>query len=73
LLFYYNIDRPGMLASVGKILAEASINIAGLSLGRYEVGKEALTVVNVDSEIPKEALKLILGVSGVHSVSAVKL
>jgi D-3-phosphoglycerate dehydrogenase len=73
LLFYYNIDRPGMLASVGKILAEASINIAGLSLGRYEVGKEALTVINVDSEIPKEVLKLILGVSGVHSVSAVKL
>ncbi|MDR3625814.1 MAG: NAD(P)-dependent oxidoreductase, partial [Ignavibacteriaceae bacterium] len=73
MLFYYNLDTPGMLASVGKILAEANINIAGLSLGRYEVGKEALTVINVDSEIPKDALKLILGVSGVHSVSAVKL
>jgi D-3-phosphoglycerate dehydrogenase / 2-oxoglutarate reductase len=73
MLFYYNIDRPGMLANVGKILAEANINIAGLSLGRYEIGKEALTVINVDGEIHKDVIQSILAVNGVHSVSAVKL
>ncbi|MCL5031557.1 MAG: phosphoglycerate dehydrogenase [Bacteroidetes bacterium] len=73
MLFYYNIDKPGMLANVGKILAEANINIAGLSLGRFEIGKEALTVINVDSEIKTEVLKSILSVSGVHSVSAISL
>lgn len=38
LLFYANIDRPGMLASVGATLAEEKINIAGLSLGRDKPG-----------------------------------
>ncbi|PSQ89203.1 MAG: phosphoglycerate dehydrogenase, partial [Bacteroidetes bacterium QS_8_64_10] len=36
LLVYRNEDRPGMLASVGKILAEAGINIGALALGRRE-------------------------------------
>jgi len=73
MLFYYNIDKPGMLANVGKILAEAKINIAGLSLGRFDIGKEALTVINVDSEIDKEVVKSISSINGVKNVSAVKL
>ncbi len=73
MLFYYNIDKPGMLANVGKILADAKINIAGLSLGRVEAGKDALTVINVDSEITKVVLNLISSIAGIHSVFSVKL
>ncbi len=73
MLFYFNIDKPGMLANVGKVLAESDINIAGLSLGRFEAGKEALTVINVDSEINPEVLSSIESISGVHDVLAVKL
>ena len=73
LLFYSNIDRPGMLANVGRILADANINIAGLSLGRTEMGKEALTVINVDSEIDKEVLKSISGINGITKVYTVKI
>ena len=73
MLLYSNIDKPGMLATVGKILADANINIAGLSLGRLDIGKEALTVINVDSEIDKNVLASISAVSGITSVNAVKL
>ncbi len=73
MLFYSNIDKPGMLANVGKILAEANINIAGLSLGRLDVGKEALTVINVDSEINKDVVKQISSISGVKKVYTVKI
>lgn len=73
MLFYYNIDKPGMLANVGKILADSNINIAGLSLGRVEAGKEALTVINVDSEINKDVVNSISAVNGVHNVISVKL
>ncbi len=73
MLFYSNIDRPGMLASVGSILAKANINIAGLSLGRYEMGKKALTVMNVDSDIPLTVLKEIAQIDGVFDAKIVKL
>ena len=73
LLFYSNIDRPGILANVGKILAEADINIAGLSLGRTEMGKEALTVINVDSELNKEVLKTVSGIDGITKAYTVKI
>ena len=68
MLFYTNIDKPGMLATVGKIIADANINIAGLSLGRLEAGKEALTVINTDNELDQSVLKRISGINGVKSV-----
>ena len=73
MIFYSNIDRPGILATVSKILAEKNINIAGLSLGRNEIGKEALTVINVDSVIDKKSLDDISSIKDVHKVFAVKI
>jgi D-3-phosphoglycerate dehydrogenase len=73
LLFYSNIDIPGRLASVGKVLAEANINIAGLSLGRVGIGRDALTVISVDNFIEKETLAKIAGIDGVSSALVVKV
>jgi len=73
MLVYSNIDKPGMLANVGKILAEANINIAGLSLGRIDIGKEALTVINVDNDLDKNVVNNIASVSGIKRVFAVKI
>lgn len=73
MLFYSNIDKPGMLATVGKILADANINIAGLSLGRLEAGKVALTVINTDSEIDQKGLREISSIKGVKDVQKVKI
>lgn len=72
-LYYTNIDKPGMLAKVGSILAEAKINIAGLSLGRSGVGERALTVVNVDNPIPETVLKTVANLEGVFNAKVVVL
>jgi len=73
MLFYSNIDKPGMLANVSRILSDASINIAGLSLGRTDPGKSALTIINVDGEISKAVLDSISGIEGFSNVIAVKI
>ena len=73
LLIYTNIDKPGMLASVGSILAAENINIAGLSLGRDNPGQKALTIINIDSPISSEILRKLEKIEGVLEVRAVKL
>ena len=73
LLFYSNIDRPGMLSSVCAVLAAANINIARLSLGRYGVGKDALTVISTDNRIPRAVLDDITALPGVKEVRTAEL
>lgn len=71
MLFYKNIDRPGMLAQVGQLLANADVNIGALALGRKGRGEMALTAVNVDEVIPEDVLESISTLDGVEGVRAV--
>lgn len=73
LLVYNNIDKPGMLARVGSILAQHNVNIAGVSLGRTAVGDKALTVMNIDSDIPAAAMSELLKQDGVTNLKVIKL
>lgn len=72
MIFYSNVDRPGVLASVGKILAEANINIAGLSLGRLGKGEKAITVINIDSPINTDILNSISDIDGIGNAFVVR-
>jgi D-3-phosphoglycerate dehydrogenase len=73
LLVYYNIDRPGMLARIGAILARHQVNIAGVSLGRTGLGENALTVMNIDTNVPDPVLDELHGVEGVSNLRVVRL
>ena len=74
LLFYKNEDRPGMVAAVGGILAEADINIGVLQLGRKGArGSVALTALSVDEDIPQAVVDSIEGLDGVIGVKLVYL
>ncbi len=73
LLIYNNIDKPGMLAKVGLILAKHGVNIAGVSLGRFAIGENALTVMNIDSDIPQAGMADLVAQEGVSNLKLVKL
>lgn len=73
LLFYRNEDRPGVVASVGGVLAEAGINIASLALGRTAPGRTALTVMAVDEPIPGAVIRQIEAIPGVEAVRVVQV
>lgn len=73
LLFYRNVDRPGMLAAVGSTLAEAGINIAALALGRTGKGSPALTAISVDDDVPGAVLQRVASLEGVAQVRLVVL
>jgi len=59
MLFINNNDKPGLVGAVGTILAQAKINIAAISLGREAQDGVAVSVVNIDSEVPHETIEKI--------------
>jgi D-3-phosphoglycerate dehydrogenase len=56
LAFFTYADRPGMVGTVGRILGDAGVNIAGMQVSRDTKGGHALVALSVDSAIPPEAL-----------------
>ena len=56
LAFFTYEDRPGMVGTVGKILGDAQVNIAGMQVSRDTKGGQALVALSVDSAVPTEVL-----------------
>ena len=56
LAFFTYQDRPGMIGTVGKILGDAQVNIAGMQVSRDTKGGQALVALSVDSAVPAEVL-----------------
>jgi D-3-phosphoglycerate dehydrogenase len=71
LAFLTYSDRPGMVGTVGGILGDAGVNIAGMQVARDAKGGQALVALSVDTAIPGEALVEIeqaIDASAVRSV-----
>lgn len=73
IIIYSNIDRPGVLARAGSILAEKEINIAGVSLSRINKGAAALTIMNVDDPLNEEIINKLKAINGIDKINFVKL
>ncbi|RNF77673.1 phosphoglycerate dehydrogenase [Streptomyces botrytidirepellens] len=59
LIFLRYKDRPGIVGTVGHVLGEAGLNIAGMQVSRSVPGGETLAVLNVDSIVPADVLNEI--------------
>jgi D-3-phosphoglycerate dehydrogenase len=66
-------DRPGMVGTVGGILGDAGVNIAGMQVSRDAKGGQALVALSVDSAIPADTLADIQHAIDAASVRAVDL
>ena len=73
LAFFLYQDRPGMVGTVGQILGDAKINIAGMQVARDEKGGDALVALSVDTAISAETLEEIEHAIDAAAVRAVDL
>jgi D-3-phosphoglycerate dehydrogenase len=73
IVFFAYPDRPGVVGTLGGILGEAGINIAGMQVGRKGEGGDAMVVLTVDSVIPAETLDAVAQAIGADSTAAVDL
>ncbi|HEX4189986.1 MAG TPA: phosphoglycerate dehydrogenase [Marmoricola sp.] len=73
LAFFRYEDRPGMVGTVGGILGEAGVNIAGMQVARDAKGGRALVALSVDSAVPAEVLEQIRDAIDADTVRGVDL
>jgi D-3-phosphoglycerate dehydrogenase len=73
LAFFRYEDRPGMVGTVGGILGQAEVNIAGMQVSRDSKGGQALVALSVDSAIPADTLAEIEAQIDASTVRAVDL
>ncbi len=73
LLVVPHTDRPGIIGKVGTLLGLDHINIAGMQVGRRNIGGDAVMVMSIDNAIPQSTLTKIRLIPGVHQVNHVNL
>lgn len=73
MLVLSNNDKPGVIGSIGTMLAKNKINIAGMQFGREKKGGKAISVVSVDTSVTKEVLSKIKKLPNVLSVNQIHL
>jgi len=73
MLFVYNYDKPGVIASIGNVFFIRGINIGGMHFGREKIGGLAISLLDLDKEIEDNVIREILSQPNVVSVKKIEL
>ncbi|MBV9485556.1 MAG: phosphoglycerate dehydrogenase [Frankiaceae bacterium] len=73
MIFITYDDRPGIVGTVGQLLGQAAVNIAGMQVARTAEGGRTLMVLTVDSAIAPDTLSEIAAAVGAADVRAAYL
>ena len=73
LLVFSHKDVPGIIARIGNVLAEESVNIAQMAVGRVAAGGQALGVLNLDSNPSEAALAKLVEDGNVFVTKLIEL
>jgi D-3-phosphoglycerate dehydrogenase len=66
-------DRPGIVGTVGQLVGQAAVNIAGMQVSRHSAGGSALMVLTVDSALPPGTVEEMQTEIGASSIRAAYL
>jgi D-3-phosphoglycerate dehydrogenase len=76
LLVFRYTDRPGVIGTIGNVLGDADVNIAGMDVSRQSEGGEALAMLTLDAALPAgvaEQLGESIGASRVAGIDLLDL
>src|SRR5580704_16392994 len=74
-IYLRNLDVPGVIGRVGTVLGKHNVNIANFSLGRSQGGqepREAVAVVQVDSDVSETVLQALRTIDAVYVAKAIR-
>jgi len=66
-------DKPGIIGRVGTLLGNNNVNIATMKVGRKVIGGEAIMVLGVDKDLPKQVLKDLNSLPELNSAKEIRL
>jgi len=72
-LFVDHRDRPGLIGAVGNITGSVDVNISAMHVGRQKARGDALMILDLDEELPQEAVRKIEAIPDVYKVKVIKL
>jgi D-3-phosphoglycerate dehydrogenase len=73
ILLVRNIDKPGVIGSVGTCLGKNEVNISRMQLGLSKSSGEAMALYNIDSTVADKVLDDLKGLPNILSVQEIKL
>jgi uncharacterized protein with ACT and thioredoxin-like domain len=65
-------DKPGVLATLTAVLAGSGLNIAAMRVARSGRGKAAICIIEIDQDIPAQAVAAISALPAVTTVITIK-
>jgi D-3-phosphoglycerate dehydrogenase len=72
MIYVANVDKPGFIGEFGTTLGAADINIATFHVGRDAPGGNAITLVEIDGELPAEVLIRVQSLPRVQQVKPLR-
>ena len=72
-LIVRQLDTPGVVAAITRVLAEHHINIAFMRMYREGKGDIAYTIVEADGQIPEAAAQEIRSQDNIHNVTLITI
>jgi len=73
MLLLLNNDKPGVIGSIGTVLAKHNINIAQMQFGREKKGGKSISVISVDTSVSKDIISEIKKLPNILSVKQIHL
>lgn len=73
MLFFNNLDRPGVLHEIVNKVSNADINISHFSLGRKNRGGKAMGAIVIDTPLPMDILEKIRESASINNLVQIKI
>jgi D-3-phosphoglycerate dehydrogenase len=72
MIYITNLDKPGFIGKFSSVLGDAGINIATFHLGREAPGGSAVSLIEIDGDLPSEVLKKVQDLPQVKQAKPLK-
>ena len=73
LLVFRYADRPGVIGTIGQVLGEQGVNIAGMDVSRQVEGGEAMAILTLDATLPAGVAQQVGEAIGAARVAGIDL